>query len=154
MAAVDVLMVPFSGINSHDGVSQCTHYLVANCGIKQWAADNKMIINITKNQENCLCQVRSIFLPLLRSVILNKYNQCTLGLILKHNLSFVEHAPTVLFLDVAASVLILLRLGLLGDQGMSQIYVWILYFMRLLYLRFGMLCVPVAAERNAQCFSL
>ena len=64
-------------------------------------------------------QVRSIFLPLLRSVILNKYNQCILGLILKHNLSFVEHAPTVLFLDVAASVLILLRL--LGDQGMPQI---------------------------------
>jgi len=47
-----------------------------------------------------------------------------------------------LFLNVAVNVLIYLNYF---ETGVSRRYSWIRYFMHLICLRFGMLCVPEAA---------
>ena len=95
--------------------------------VKQWAADNKMIINISKTKELVFQRPSSkhFLAPSAVFGIEQVPSAKLLGVMFNNNLSFDEQ----LFLNVAVSVLI--YLNYFGTRVCCR-YIWILYFMHLL----------------------
>ena len=112
--------------------------------VKQWAADNRMIINIKKTKEIVFQRPSLKYYLALLALFGTEQVTSTklLGVIFKCNRSFDEYVRTVLKLNVAVNVLIYLNYF---ETRECRRNIWILYFMHLLCLRFGMLHVPGAA---------
>ena len=88
--------------------------------VKQWAADNKMIINITKTKEIVFRRpsVKQFLAPSAVCGIEQVTSVKLLGIIFKNNLSFDEHVTAVLkCCSQRAYILKLPR-----DQGMPSIH--------------------------------
>ena len=92
-----------------------------------------MIINITITKE--IVFQRLIFKHFLAPSALTGIEQLT-------SAKLLESYVTTVFKCGSEHAYIL---KLLRDQSMSR-YIWVLYFMHLLCLRFGMLCVPGVAS--------
>ena len=101
-----------------------------------------MIINMSKSKEIVFQRpsLKHFLAPSVVCGIEQVSSAKLLGAIFKNNLSFDEHVTAVL--DVVVSVLI--YLNYFGTRVCCR-YIWILYFMHLLCLRFDMLCVPGTA---------
>ena len=93
--------------------------------VKQWAADNKMIINISKTKELVFqrSSLKHFLVPSAVCGIEQVPSAKLLGVIFKNNLSFDEHVTAVLkCCSQRAYILKLLR-----DRGMLQIHLDIVF---------------------------